>query len=168
MYYLLHSLLNNPIFQSKDCQMTHWQTHKPDCKIHKAESLAVAQISGIASALLDIRAWMAYYDTPLKNCAIASMRLGENPHMERNAILYVQLRHTRDPTLPLHGRFTVFSIRRPDLGVLPPGSSLKSTDGYEESRQRGRLEMGSEFYGVVLVAVCVCIGPGNVVISEKR
>lgn len=73
----------------------------------------------------------------------------------------MQLRHKGDMSLPVHDSFVVKSVGR------QPSSKFSSTalgpppKSYEQSWQKGRAEMGSEFYGVVRYALTVMFGPEN-------
>lgn len=148
--------------------MANWPAHKALCKSHKAQRLAIAKKSGIESAMPDLHAWMKYYDTPLKNCAIAAMRLPKNPHMERKEILHIQLHHKGDPTLPVHARFDIMQIGRRELAELPALSALHATVArYPENCERGKVELGDRFYGVVRIGFAVLFGPDYATVTEE-
>ncbi|KAJ6571265.1 hypothetical protein B0H19DRAFT_1255254 [Mycena capillaripes] len=145
------------MYCSKECQVAHWPAHKKQCKLNKAERLSIAEKSGIASAIPDLTAWVRYYDTPLKT--LAAMRLPENPHMERKAILFVHLHHTGDLTVPIHQRFAVMSVSRRESGDISPLSPLRpALARYPEVCERGKIELGEDFYGCVRFALTVTFG----------
>ncbi|KAJ6613764.1 hypothetical protein B0H10DRAFT_2222003 [Mycena sp. CBHHK59/15] len=110
----------------------------------------------------DICAWTAYYDTPLKNCAVAAMELTKTPHMERIALLYLQIRHKGDPRLPVADRFEIMSIGRESVSAFPLRDQSPlciQPESYAQSCERGKLEMGDDFYGVVRYGLTVVFGP---------
>ncbi|KAJ7723506.1 hypothetical protein DFH07DRAFT_946516 [Mycena maculata] len=151
--------LNMETGQSKDCQVADWPEHKTACKSRKAHNLAITKESGIAFAMQDFEDWKEYYEAPLKNCAIAAMRLPENPHMKRKAVLRIELHHEGDSTLPVHHRFTVRQIDRRELWEMGPGSNLRSDAQYIQNCERGKLEFGKNFYGVVRIGFYVLFDP---------
>uniref|UniRef100_A0A0W0G0R1 Uncharacterized protein n=1 Tax=Moniliophthora roreri TaxID=221103 RepID=A0A0W0G0R1_MONRR len=53
------------------------------CRRLKEEREEISAHSGIPNALEDLWTWIEFYEAPLKNCAIASCFLKENPHEER-------------------------------------------------------------------------------------
>ncbi|KAJ7692461.1 hypothetical protein B0H17DRAFT_541237 [Mycena rosella] len=111
---------------------------------------------------------MSHYDTPLKNCAIAAMHLPENPHMERQEILYLQLHHKGDSTLPIHDRFWVLAVGRRSRAELVPGSALCAMNaGYPEACERGKIELGDSFYGVVRIGFSILFGPQPSAVAER-
>ncbi|KAJ7889549.1 hypothetical protein B0H14DRAFT_2336733, partial [Mycena olivaceomarginata] len=72
------------------------------------------------------------YEAPLKNCAVAAMRLPENPHMARKAILCLILCYPDDTTLPVHQRFRMEEIGAPRTrrDACVPGAAVG--DGFED------------------------------------
>jgi hypothetical protein len=66
-----------------------------------------------------------FYDPVLENCAIAAMRLPENPHIKRKEMLCVNLYDKGDPTLLVQQRFMVQSVGRRSSADLLPGSRLR-------------------------------------------
>jgi hypothetical protein len=98
------------------------------------------------------------------------MRLPENPHMERKAILHLQLVHNPDVTLPVHERFSVVAVQRRGRQGFPPRSSLgKSLDaGFPAAHARGKLEFGDNFYGVVHMGFFVAFNSGTFVEKSNQ
>ncbi|KAF9029793.1 hypothetical protein BDZ89DRAFT_1159624 [Hymenopellis radicata] len=133
---------------SKECQRADWRNHKLACKKIEQDRQKLAAETGIASAYDDVQAWLEYYNTPLKNCAIASYRLVETPHMEKDAMFMVVLSYDgRDPRP--HRKFKVDSVSR--IGRQDFGPQVFALLSDEADRRHyeamGRVEMGELYYG---------------------
>jgi hypothetical protein len=91
------------------------------------------------------------------------MRLPENPHMERKAILCLILCYRDDTTLPVHQRFRVEEIGRRELDEMRAfpelQSAMTSKTVYPQFCARGEVEFGDNFYGCVRVGLHVAYGP---------
>ncbi|KAK7020099.1 hypothetical protein R3P38DRAFT_1240465 [Favolaschia claudopus] len=150
------------MYCSKECQVSHWPSHKSDCKTHKAERLRLAQKTGSDTAFTDLAAWMRFHDATLKNCAIASMQLPSFSHMERKAVFCVYLRHEPgDLSQPPHKRFVIGTARRGNFpDDINPMSDLRGSLylRYPQFCEEGRDEFGNNFYGVIRIGVFVVFG----------
>lgn len=120
--------------------------------------------------MLDFHEWVAYYNMPLQNCAIAAMELPQRPHMEEDAIFCIRMRHKRDPTLPVWDKFEVMNISREPVedirhragAELPLNATL-----YAQACAKGRVEMGTNFYGVIRYAFLVHFDDRRVIHASK-
>ncbi|KAJ7760326.1 hypothetical protein B0H14DRAFT_2634224 [Mycena olivaceomarginata] len=91
----------------------HGPAHRAECRHARG---------GIDSALPD-----EVLRPGAEECAIAAMRLPENPHIKRKEILCVNLYDKGDPTFPVQQRFMVQSVGRRSSADLLPDSRLRST-----------------------------------------
>ncbi|EEB94575.1 hypothetical protein MPER_06590 [Moniliophthora perniciosa FA553] len=114
------------------------------CRRLKEEREKISARSGIPNALEDLWAWIDFYDAPLKNCAIASCFLKENPHEEKRTVFFVLLRHKGQSDLPVQHRFDVTTVCRFPFDQLPPGTEKNRST----AEQMGRVEQGNDYYGV--------------------
>ncbi|KAJ7779676.1 hypothetical protein B0H16DRAFT_1499580 [Mycena metata] len=150
------------------CQSAHWPLHRSKCKAAKRMERRIIQVSGLQSLMRDFQLWLEYYDAPLQNCAIAAMRLTENPHKERDTILFIQIAYApAHATLPVEHKFSVISVGRPDIEELPQPSQFQQETygGYDQSQADARLKLGDQFYGVARIGVDLCIGTS--VVTER-
>ncbi|KAK7046372.1 hypothetical protein R3P38DRAFT_3307753 [Favolaschia claudopus] len=153
---------------SKACQVAHRPAHKAECNGHKAERLHLAEKTGMESAYADLTAWIQYYDAPLRNCALACMRLPENPHMERDAFFCVALHHTGDLTLPIHNRFVVLEISRRGRDEIRLRPKLSASVSLQpKACNCGKAEFGKSFYGCILMHIASFFGPDMNALSER-
>ncbi|KAJ7890145.1 hypothetical protein B0H14DRAFT_2561418 [Mycena olivaceomarginata] len=125
-------------FEGKIAEYLHLgefkQSNPAECKASKANRLAYVEKTGIPSALPDLVAWIKYYEAPLKNCAVAAMRLPENPHMERKAILCLILCYLEDTMPLLHQRFRMEEIGLRELDEMRAGGAVG--DDFEDGLPR--------------------------------
>ncbi|KAH6916108.1 hypothetical protein BKA70DRAFT_479272 [Coprinopsis sp. MPI-PUGE-AT-0042] len=158
------------MYCSKQCQESHWPIHKAECKAAKAQNKHIEAKTGITNGYTDYIQWIEYYATPIKNCVVAAFNLPQFPHQERDSALGIVITHKGDSTLPLEHRFNVKSISRFNRGdtddplttsfVLEPLDS----DEFKTNIQRGKAELGREYYGTAMFMV---IGqfPGSEMVS---
>ncbi|KAJ6516547.1 hypothetical protein C8R47DRAFT_1312987 [Mycena vitilis] len=135
---------------SKECQIAAWPAHKQACKLLEKERLLIEKESSLSTPIQDFHAWVTYYNMPLQNCTIAMMDLPQRPHLERLTVLALCLRHKRDPSLPVWDRFEVASITRMEAAVLAAKNPSLGLDPgfYAKICEKGKIEMGSNFYGM--------------------
>ncbi|KAJ7150682.1 hypothetical protein C8R46DRAFT_1305323 [Mycena filopes] len=134
---------------SKKCQTADWPQHKQACKYLAAERRQIEEASGLPTPMQDFHEWVAYYNAPLQNCAVAIMELPQRPHLERLTVLALCLRHKRKPNLPVWDKFEVTSITRMDAAFLAahmnPGLDASH---YAKVCEKGKIELGDSYYGM--------------------
>ncbi|KAJ7890147.1 hypothetical protein B0H14DRAFT_3429206 [Mycena olivaceomarginata] len=101
--------ISDPVYGSRE--NAHWPAHKAECRRARGS---------IDSALPD-----EVLRPGARDCAIAAMRLPENPHIKRKEMLCVNLYDKGDPTLLVQQRFMVQSVGRRSSADLLPGSRLR-------------------------------------------
>ncbi|KAF8169003.1 hypothetical protein K438DRAFT_242583 [Mycena galopus ATCC 62051] len=157
------------MYCSKECQLADRPAHKQTCKVLTKEREAIEADGGLQSAMAEFHAWVAYYNMPLQNCAIAAMELPERPHLEKHAVLCIRMWHKRDSSLPLWDKFEVMTIGREGLGDLPREAPLPIQPAqYERACEKGRIELGRDFYGVVRYVFLVHFGKDKRIIHTAK
>ncbi|KAL0062761.1 hypothetical protein AAF712_010383 [Marasmius tenuissimus] len=134
---------------SKKCHDEDWLNHVRLCATLNEDREQFAHHTQIETALDDMWAWARYFDTPLKNCAIASSFLNEFTIEEANKeFLCVQIAHNGRSDVPAQYRFNVVGISRKssEFGTVPQVLKEHPHTVYEEAIP-GREEMGNEYYG---------------------
>ncbi|KAJ7062553.1 hypothetical protein C8F01DRAFT_985962, partial [Mycena amicta] len=109
------------------------------------------------------------YDAPLQNCLVAALELRTRPHGERKCILCVHLHHkgaevTSGPgRLPVQQRFEIIAVGLNEPNDLPAWCELRLYDSahpsYKATCERGKIELGSQFYGTGRIGLTAHFGP---------
>ncbi|KAK1233237.1 hypothetical protein PQX77_003609 [Marasmius sp. AFHP31] len=136
---------------STKCHKEDWINHIQPCAAMNQDREQFAHYTQIETALDDMWAWTRYFDTPLKNCTIASSSLNELTIEEANKkFLCVQIAHNGRSDVPAQYRFNVVGISRrtSEFGTVPQILKEHPHAVYEEAVP-GREEMGDQYYGTL-------------------
>lgn len=94
---------------------------------------------------------MEYYDTHLKNCAIAAF--SQKPEIADTHVLIVSMAHRKDPLIPIKHRFNLVTIcieSQYELGTPyhTAVSAVLNSPQRAAHREAGKIELGREFSGI--------------------
>ncbi|KAL0563819.1 hypothetical protein V5O48_018242 [Marasmius crinis-equi] len=139
------------IYCSEECRTLDWPAHVDLCEHLHEDRVLLGHHTLIPTALEDLWAWARFYDTPLKNCAIASSYLRESSLEEsQKTVLVVQISHNGRMDVPPQYRFNVLAVgrRSSEYGTVAQITKENPYAVYNEVVP-GKEEMGDQYFGTL-------------------